>query len=66
MPVVLLVRHGQASFGAEDYDVLSDTGREQSQVVGVELGRRGLRSPVAVCGSLRRQKDTADIALAAA
>ena len=63
MPVVLLVRHGQASFGADDYDVLSDLGREQSDAVGVELARRGLRSPVAVCGSLRRQRDTAEIAL---
>jgi hypothetical protein len=27
MPTVLLVRHGQASFGAADYDVLSDLGR---------------------------------------
>ena len=66
MPVVLLVRHGQASFGADDYDVLSDTGREQSAVVGRELERRGLRAPVAVSGSLRRQRDTASIALAAA
>lgn len=63
MPVVLLVRHGQASFGADDYDVLSDTGREQSAVVGDELARRGLRSPVVVCGSLRRQRDTAEIAV---
>ena len=66
MPVVLLVRHGQASFGADDYDVLSDLGREQAAVVGQELARRALRSPVAVCGSLRRQRDTAEIALAAA
>ena len=64
MPVVLLVRHGQASFGAEDYDVLSAVGREQSALVGDELARRGLRSPVVVCGSLRRQRDTADRALA--
>jgi broad specificity phosphatase PhoE len=63
MPVVLLVRHGQASFGADDYDVLSDLGREQSEVVGRELARRALRSPAAVCGSLRRQRDTAEIAL---
>ena len=63
MPVILLVRHGQASFGADDYDVLSDRGREQSAVVGQELARRALRSPVAVCGSLRRQRDTAGIAL---
>jgi broad specificity phosphatase PhoE len=66
MPVVLLVRHGQASFGAEDYDVLSELGRRQSEVVGRELARRGLRSPVAVCGSLRRQRDTAEIVLAGA
>lgn len=66
MPVVLLVRHGQASFGAEDYDVLSDVGREQSVAVGAELSRRALRSPVAVCGSLRRQRNTAEIALPAA
>ncbi len=66
MPVVLLVRHGQASFGADDYDVLSDVGREQSAVVGAELARRALRSPVAVCGSLRRQRDTGEIALPAA
>lgn len=63
MPVVLLVRHGQASFGADDYDVLSDVGREQSRVVGSELARRALRSPVAMCGSLLRQRDTAEIAL---
>lgn len=59
MPVVLLVRHGQASFGAADYDALSDLGREQSRSRGVELGERGLRSPVLACGSLRRQRDTA-------
>jgi broad specificity phosphatase PhoE len=66
MPVVLLVRHGQASFGSSDYDELSDAGRAQSEVVGAELARRALRDPVAVHGSLRRQRDTAQIALAAA
>jgi broad specificity phosphatase PhoE len=66
MPVVLLVRHGQASVGADDYDVLSDQGRRQSQVVGAELARRGLRQPVAAQGTLRRQRDTASLALAAA
>jgi broad specificity phosphatase PhoE len=66
MPVVLLVRHGQASFGAEDYDVLSDLGRQQSESTGRQLGTRGLRRPVAVHGTLRRQRDTASIALGAA
>ena len=63
MPVVLLVRHGQASFGADDYDVLSELGRRQSERVGAELTRRGLRAPVAVSGGLRRQQDTARLAL---
>jgi broad specificity phosphatase PhoE len=66
MPVVLLVRHGQASFGAADYDELSDAGRTQAEAVGAELARRGLREPVAVHGTLRRQRDTARISLAAA
>ena len=66
MPVVLLVRHGQASFGADDYDVLSDLGRQQAAVVGAELARRRLRSPLVLAGTLRRQRDTADIAVAAA
>ena len=66
MPVVLLVRHGQASFGTADYDNLSELGREQSTAVGVELARRALRDPVAVTGTLRRQQDTAALALTAA
>ncbi len=60
MAVVLLVRHGQASFGADDYDVLSGVGHEQAAVVGRELARRGLRDPLLVCGTLRRQRGTAD------
>ncbi len=30
MGTLYLVRHGQASFGADDYDVLSDMGYQQS------------------------------------
>ena len=62
MPVIYLLRHGQASFGADDYDVLSDLGRRQADIAGQELARRAVRSPVVVSGSLRRQIDTADIA----
>lgn len=62
MPVIALLRHGQASFGTDDYDRLSDLGRRQAQVAGAELARRGLRSPVVVSGSLLRQRDTAAIA----
>ena len=65
MPAIYLLRHGQASFGAEDYDVLSDLGARQALVAGHELARRGARSPVVASGSLRRQRDTATIAAAA-
>ncbi|MEU6449762.1 histidine phosphatase family protein [Streptomyces sp. NPDC046979] len=62
MPLICLVRHGQASATAEDYDVLSDLGRAQSAAVGRELARRGLRDPYLVAGTLTRQKDTARLA----
>ncbi|RBY90367.1 histidine phosphatase family protein [Blastococcus sp. TBT05-19] len=66
MPLICLVRHGQASFGADDYDVLSDLGREQSGCVGEELRRRELRDPLVVSGTLRRQRDTAALLAEAA
>ena len=59
MGVVLLVRHGQASFGAEDYDVLSENGVEQSRLLGAALAAQGLTPPRLVHGAMRRQRDTA-------
>jgi broad specificity phosphatase PhoE len=59
MPLVLLVRHGQASFGAEDYDVLSETGVEQSRMLGAALAAQGLAPGALVHGAMRRQRDTA-------
>lgn len=64
MPAIYLVRHGQASFGTDDYDVLSEVGRRQAGLAGAELARRGLRSPVVVSGSLVRQRDTAALVAA--
>lgn len=59
MPTVLLVRHGQASFGAEDYDVLSPLGVRQSQVLAAALRRRGVEPTRLLSGSMRRQTETA-------
>lgn len=59
MGAVYLVRHGQASFGAADYDKLSDLGAEQSKVVGAELRRRGLDFGAVHSGTMSRQRDTA-------
>ncbi|HEV2812185.1 MAG TPA: histidine phosphatase family protein [Solirubrobacteraceae bacterium] len=59
MPSILLVRHAQASFGGENYDVLSEHGAEQVRALAADLARRGVRIDEVVSGSLDRQKDTA-------
>jgi broad specificity phosphatase PhoE len=59
MPTVLLVRHGQASFGAADYDLLSDLGRRQAEIVAASLAERGYNPSRLVTGTLRRQLETA-------
>ncbi|MEU4426137.1 histidine phosphatase family protein [Actinoplanes sp. NPDC024001] len=55
---LLLVRHGQASFGADDYDELSGLGGEQARVLGESFARRGIRPDLVLCGSLRRHAGT--------
>lgn len=59
MSQVLLVRHGQASWGAEDYDVLSDLGGRQAAVLGAALRDRDLRVDVLLHGAMKRQQETA-------
>jgi broad specificity phosphatase PhoE len=59
MPTVLLVRHGQASFGGEDYDVLSEVGHRQAEIVAASLADRGYKPDRLICGTLSRQRDTA-------
>jgi broad specificity phosphatase PhoE len=56
---ILLVRHGQASWGAADYDVLSATGEQQSRVLGAALAARGTLPDVLVSGAMRRHRQTA-------
>lgn len=64
MSIVLLVRHGQASFGAEDYDQLSPTGFEQARVLGAAIA--GIAPTRVVRGSLRRHRETTQAAVQAA
>lgn len=59
MPSILLVRHGQASFGAADYDVLSPLGHQQAALVADRLADLPGGVDRVVTGSLRRQRDTA-------
>ena len=58
MAELLVVRHGQASFGQDDYDVLSDLGRRQSAALGALLRSLDWVPDRVVTGTLRRQKDT--------
>lgn len=60
MGLVLLVRHGQASFGADDYDVLSETGWTQARLLGRWLAERGVVPDAVVRGSMRRHRETAE------
>lgn len=63
MGSIYLIRHGQASFGAADYDVLSPIGIRQSEALGSHLADLGVTFDRCLSGSLRRQQDTARLAL---
>ena len=53
-----LVRHGQASFGAADYDNLSALGHRQSVRLGEYFAARELRFEAVLTGSLKRHAQT--------
>lgn len=58
MGTLYLVRHGQASFGADDYDQLSPLGQQQSVRLGEYFAAKGLRFDAALTGTLRRHVQT--------
>ncbi len=59
MSILFLVRHAQASFGAENYDALSELGVRQSRWLGEYFAARGLRFARAMSGTMVRQQETA-------
>lgn len=61
MSELILVRHGQASFGAESYDKLSDVGQQQVRILADHWDRLGDRFDHVYSGSLKRQTETADL-----
>jgi broad specificity phosphatase PhoE len=65
MGILLLVRHGQASFGATNYDRLSALGEQQAQLVAVRLAQGAPINHV-LSGTLERQHKTAGAIAAAA
>ena len=58
MGTLYLVRHGQASFGADDYDVLSPLGHQQSARLGDYFKFKGIAFDAALTGTLNRQIQT--------
>lgn len=54
----MLVRHGQASYGAADYDRLSPLGWQQSRWLGEHFAERGWKFDLVVRGTLRRHDET--------
>ena len=58
MGTLYLVRHGQASFGADDYDQLSDLGQRQAERLGRHWAERGLRFDAVLMGTLKRHVQT--------
>jgi broad specificity phosphatase PhoE len=53
-----LVRHGQASFGAADYDNLSELGVQQSVRLGAYFKQKNLQFDAVLTGTLKRHAQT--------
>lgn len=60
MSELFLVRHAQASFGADNYDQLSPLGFQQSRWLGEYFQERGIHFDRIITGSLARQRQTAE------
>ncbi|MQQ99231.1 histidine phosphatase family protein [Glaciimonas soli] len=55
-----LVRHGQASFGTDDYDRLSSLGKQQSFWLGQYFAERGMQFDSVIIGTQLRHRQTAE------
>ena len=58
MTTIYLVRHGQASFGKEDYDNLSEIGLKQAFLLGQHFKTLNLKFDKIFVGTLKRQIQT--------
>jgi broad specificity phosphatase PhoE len=65
MGAIYLLRHGQASFGSNNYDQLSGIGHDQAKVLGHALKARGVNPTVLIHGSMKRHQETAQGCLGA-
>jgi broad specificity phosphatase PhoE len=58
MSTLILVRHGQASFGSSNYDQLSEMGISQSSALGEYWVKRARKLDAVFSGAQERQKHT--------
>jgi len=58
MAELYLIRHAQASFGAENYDKLSDLGHQQSEWLGQYLAQEQIEFDSVVLGDMVRHRET--------
>jgi broad specificity phosphatase PhoE len=65
MAVFYLIRHGQASFGKNDYDQLSPVGERQAKILGHHMRRLLPAMDAVFAGTHTRQQRTADLAVEA-
>ncbi len=64
MSTLYFIRHGQASFGKDDYDELSDTGHRQARILAHYFEVMGRRFDAIYTGTLSRHLKTAEAMLA--
>lgn len=60
MSELYLVRHAQASFGAENYDQLSNLGHQQARLLGDYFKHRHIEFEYFVVGDMHRHHQTMD------
>jgi len=59
MASLYFIRHGQAQFGTDNYDRLSDLGLQQARLTGDYLNKTGVQFDALYSGTLTRQRQTA-------
>ena len=58
MSELIVIRHGQASFGEDNYDQLSPLGLEQARTLGHYWASHGIHPEHVIVGPLRRHRQT--------
>jgi len=59
MGLLYLIRHGQASLGSDNYDQLSNLGKQQAHLLGEYFKLNKIHFDQVVCGAQVRHKETA-------